>query len=296
MSVTFNLEINRNNTSISEATVLIRITQNRKLKRIGTGISIPVQSWDKVNQKVKKNHPLSTEYNVILQESLKKVITSYGKVLEANEDFTMDDIVAAYNNTVNENFYDFAYRTKMAEIKSSNKLGTYRKYDAVLNKFKEFTGSKLNLNRVNYELLKRYELYLINELKNNRNTVSSNLSTIRCIINEAIRHDVYKAKNPFIQIQLKYIDNSKEKLTAVELSRIIHVTLPSIPSLHLAKDFFPACFLAEGTRGGDMIAMKKEYIINNCLVFNQQKTGSKMVITLRTLQHIHKAHKPTHKT
>ena len=69
MSITFNLELNKSNTSSKEGSVLIRVTQHRKLKRIGTGISIPIISWDKVHQKVKKSHPLAAEYNNILQQS-----------------------------------------------------------------------------------------------------------------------------------------------------------------------------------------------------------------------------------
>ncbi len=280
MSLTFNLELNRSNTSSNEGTVLIRITQHRKLKRIGTGISIPIQAWDKIHQKVKKSHPLSNEYNGILTESLKKVIAAYNKLLQESDSFSLDDIVAAVNNTGNENFFDFAIRTKLAEIKASNKLGTLRRYESVLCKFRNFTGNSLNINRVNYDLLKRYEVHLIHNLKNSRNTVSSNLSAIRAIINEAIKNGIYKNRNPFTQLKLKYDDKSKEKLTAAEIGCLINNPMPNIYSVNLARDFFLACFLSEGTRGGDMIAMKKEYIINNCLVFKQQKTGTQMVIPI----------------
>jgi integrase len=280
MTVTFNLELSKSKTSTTEGSVLIRVTKDRKSKRIGTGITIPIKSWDKIHQHVKKNHSLAGEYNSVLQEMMKKVVAAYSRILQEADEFSLDDIVAAVNNTPNENFYDFAFRTKMAEIKSTNKIGTYRRYEAVLNKFKDFTGNNLNINRVNYELLKKYEVHLINNLKNSRNTVSSNFSVIRAIINEAIRHDVYKSRNPFSQLQLKYDDKSKEKLTAAELNRLMNNPIPEIYSIQLARDFFMACFLAEGTRGGDMIAMKKEYIINNCLCFSQQKTGSKMVITI----------------
>jgi integrase len=108
--------------------------------------------------------------------------------------------------------------------------------------------------------------------------VSANLSVIRTIINEAIRYDLYKGRNPFDLFKLTYTDNTKEKLTLDEIHRFIHAPIPAIPSLLLARDFFYACFLAEGTRAGDMIGMKKEYLQQGCLVFAQQKTGAKMMI------------------
>ena len=103
---------------------------------------------------------------------------------------------------------------------------------------------------------------------------------IRTIINEAARYDLFKEKNPFDQIHLRYTDNTKQKLTATELYKVFTTPLPNIPSLSLARDFFLACFLAEGIRGGDMVVMQKENIINGCLVYNQQKTGKKMVVLI----------------
>lgn len=280
MSVTFNLELNKSNTSSKEGSVLIRITQHRKSKRIGTGVTIPIKSWDKAHQKVRNNHPLSHEINNLINEKLRKVIAAYTKLLSENEEVSLDDIVMKTTSVPMTNFFAFAYSTKMEEIKSKKKLGTFRKYESVFNKFKEFTGEKLMLNQVNYPLLQKYALYLKTHYNNSQDTISSNLSVLRAVINEAIRHDVYKGRNPFDQFKLKYTDNSKEKLTSDELKRIFQSKLLSSRSIQIARDFFLACFLAEGTRGGDMIAMKKSYIINNCLCFNQQKTGSKMAITI----------------
>ena len=279
-NISISLELNFKKSNDLEGRVLIRCTQNRKHKRISTGVAVAPKYWDKIHHKIKSSHPLCNELNNLIQEKLKKVTASYTKLLSEHDEVTLDDIILKMTSEPMTNFYDFALRTKMAEIKSTNKIGTYRRYEAVLNKFKDFTGSNLNINRVNYELLKKYEVHLITKLKNSRNTVSSNFSVIRAIINEAIRHDVYKSRNPFSQLQLKYEDKSKEKLTAAELNRLMNNPSPKIHSVQLAKDFFIACFLAEGTRGGDMIAMKKESIVNNCLVFKQQKTGTPMVIPI----------------
>ncbi|MBM3455963.1 MAG: hypothetical protein FJX80_12585 [Bacteroidetes bacterium] len=64
------------------------------------------------------------------------------------------------------------------------------------------------------------------------------------------------------------------------MKKIFTTPLPQIPTLLLSRDFFLACFLAEGTRAGDMMLMKHDHIINNCLVFQQQKTGAQMVIPI----------------
>ena len=280
MNITFNLELNPSIDSKAEKTILIRCTLNRKHKRISTGIRIPVSVWNKNKQQIKATYKMAEEYNSILQTKLKTVIKAYNKLLEANETISLDELTSSLTQSNHVNFFDFAYRTKMAEIKTSNKLGTLKRYETVLNKFQAFSSKNLSICKVDYTLIKRYEQYLQNQLKNSRDTTSSNLSVLRTIINEAIRCGVYAKQNPFEQIQLKYTNNTKEKLSIDELKRLFSSPLPNIPSILIASDFFKACFLAEGTRAGDMIAMQKGNILNGHLVFKQQKTGKQMNIAI----------------
>ena len=280
MNITFNLELNPSIDSKAEKTILIRCTLNRKHKRISTGIRIPVSVWNKNKQQIKATYKMAEEYNSILQTKLKTVIKAYSKLLEANETISLDELTSSLTQSNHVNFFDFAYRTKMAEIKTSNKLGTLKRYETVLNKFQAFSSKNLSICKVDYTLIKRYEQYLQNQLKNSRDTTSSNLSVLRTIINEAIRCGVYAKQNPFEQIQLKYTNNTKEKLSIDELKRLFSSPLPNIPSILIARDFFKACFLAEGTRAGDMIAMQKGNILNGHLVFKQQKTGKQMNIAI----------------
>ena len=281
-NISISVELNIKKSTSTEGRVFIRCTQNRKHKRIGTGVAVAYKDWDKKRHKVKSSNPLSNELNNLIQEKLKKVTAVYTKLLSENEEVTLDDIVMRTTSVPMTNFFDFAYSTKMEEIKSRNKLGTYRRYESVLNKLKEYAGVKLSLNQINYTFLQKYMLHLKTKHNNTQDTISANLSVIRTIVNESIKHDLYKGSNPFGQLKMKYTDNTKEKLTAEELNRIFSYQLPNFYSIQVARDFFLACFLAEGTRGGDMISMKTEFIINNCLVFNQQKTGSKMVIPIVT--------------
>ncbi len=280
MNITFTLELSSYAGENKEVSILIRMTQNRKLKRMATGIKVLPAAWDPIKKRIRKKHPLSDHYNKLLEVKLADVIKTYSKLLEVNGEASTEDISRELTKNTTTNFFDFAYGTKMAEIKSRNKMGTYRRYDAVLSKLETYAGKGLSIKRVNYSFLKDYSLYLKNKLKNTDDTLSANLSVIRTIINEGIKHGIYKSNNPFEQLKLRYTDNTKQKLTTEELKRIFTTPLPDIPSLLLARDFFVACFLAEGTRAGDMMLMQPGNIINNCLVFQQQKTGAQMVIPI----------------
>ena len=126
MNITFNLELNSSNSSKGVKTILIRCTQNRKHKRISTGITIPVSSWNKNKQLIKPSHTLSAEYNKLLQTKLKSVINAYNKLIDSNPSTNLDELVTSLRQNNEVNFFEFAYRTKMAEIKASNKLGSYK--------------------------------------------------------------------------------------------------------------------------------------------------------------------------
>ncbi|MFM1961635.1 MAG: hypothetical protein RLZZ172_480 [Bacteroidota bacterium] len=280
MNITFTLELSSHAGKKKEVSILIRMTQNRKLKRMSTGIKVLPETWDPVKKKIRKKHHLADQYNKLLDLKLAEVIKTYSKLLEVNGAVSPDEILREMLRDTTTNFFDFAHNTKMAEIKSRNKMGTYRRYEAVFSKLEAYAGRGLSLRRINYKFLKEYSLYLKTKLKNTDDTVSANLSVIRTIINEAIRHGLFTDNNPFDQVKLRYTDNTKEKLTAEELKRIFTTPLPHIHSLLLARDFFLACFLAEGSRAGDMMLMQSGNIVNNCLVFQQQKTGTQMVIPI----------------
>lgn len=280
MNINFSLELSSRANSQEKKSVLIRLTQNRKHRRISTGIQLESKYWNKTLKKVKSNHPLSSEYNRILTAKLKAITEQYGKLLQEDAFITPDELIRGANKEETTNFFDFAHNTKLAEIKGRNKLGTLRRYEAVLSKLEAYAGKSLSIKRINYKFLKEYSMYLKSKLKNGDDTVSANLSVIRAILNEAIRHGLYEGGNPFDQLKLSYTDNTKEKLTAEELKRLINAPMPPTPSIQIARDFFVACFLAEGTRAGDMMLMEHANIINGCLVFNQQKTGTSMVIPI----------------
>ena len=278
MNITFRLEYNPAKDFKQSKPVFIRCTQNRKHKRIHTGVSVSSVYWNKQKQQVRKTHPQYQVYNLLIQTQLKQVLETYHHLMSTHKELNLQTLTEALQGKEQEDFFVFAFSTKMQEIKSRNKMGTYRRYETALHKFQVFTTGKLPMQQINYSLLKQYENHLIIHHNNSRDTVSANLSVIRTIINEAIRYDLYKGRNPFDLFKLTYTDNTKEKLTLDEIHRFIHAPIPAIPSLLLARDFFYACFLAEGTRAGDMIGMKKEYLQQGCLVFAQQKTGAKMMI------------------
>ena len=281
MKASFTPELNNRADSKGEHLIQIRCSQNRIHKRISTQVSIPLKYWDKAKREVKKGHTEADQYNRIIRSLLQKLSKAYTDMLEAGEDISIDDLISQISKPKAISFYKFAEDTKLAEFKSKQKMGTFRRYEAVLNKLKEYAPN-LTIRKIDYRFLKDYQAYLLEKLGNSTDTVSSNLSAIRSIVNEAIASGLYDKQNPFNQVKLKYSDNTKAKLTIEELQRFQNCKLPDIPSVHIARDFFLACFYANGCRAGDMTTMKRSHIQNGQLNYTQGKTGKKMQLQIGT--------------
>ena len=279
MPITFTLELNSKSTNKGEHLIMIRCSQKHQHKRINTGIHIEKKFWDPRKKQVKAGCVLRYQMNSTLAHKINALKETYLKLQQSSDaEIQIDDLIEYSTKPKSVNFFDFAYKHKLVQFQLNKKLGTYRRYEAVLNKLKVYAGTNLATSKIDYSLLKGFESYCMLELKNSRDTASSNLSVIRSILKEAIRHQYYEGRNPFEMMALKYTDNTKLKLTLEELSQLENVALPSTASLLLARDFFMACYYAGGCRGGDMVEMKWSSIKEGVLTYHQRKTGKLIII------------------
>lgn len=297
MNLHLNTELDSHLNARSERLVMVRCTLNRSHKRVSTGIHVNPKFWDFKQKLVKKSHPLAAEYNSKLRQLLITIEKAYLVLTETTPNVTLLSLVQAVAAPRQISFFDFAENTKLSKFKAKSKLGTFRRYEATLSKLGEYTSNRLTLNQVDYAFLTRYENYLLEVKGNSRDTVSSNLSVIRSVVNEAIRQGAYTGRNPFEMLSLAYTDNTKEKLTVEELKRLEEVVLPERPySLRLARDFFLSCFYAGGCRGGDMVLMRWDNVKGDTLSYQQQKTGKSLSLpllpTLACLFNRHKTASP----
>jgi hypothetical protein len=162
MNITFRLEYNPAKDSKQLKPIFIRCTQDRKHKRIHTGISVTSVHWNKQKQQVRKSHPQYQVYNQLIQTQFKHVLETYHKLMITHKALNLETLTETLEQIVEqEDFFVFAFNTKLNEIKSRNKLGTYRRYATALHKFQVFSSGKLLIQEVTYSLLKKYENHLI---------------------------------------------------------------------------------------------------------------------------------------
>lgn len=138
MKIYFNLELDNYTNRNGEKAIMIRCTYNREHKRVRTNIHIKPKFWDDKAKAVKKSHPLAKEYSASLNEQFLSLERLFLDMVRDDTEITLDTFIKAIEKPKSVNFYEFAFKNKLSQFKSSNKMGTYRRYESVLTKLEEF--------------------------------------------------------------------------------------------------------------------------------------------------------------
>jgi len=72
---------------------MLRLTQDRKNRRLATGVKVEKKYWDTREKVVKTSCPLSSHYNKINRAIIKKAALTYANLLESIEVLKLDDLV-----------------------------------------------------------------------------------------------------------------------------------------------------------------------------------------------------------
>lgn len=263
-----------------EIPLYIRIIKNRKTKFISLRIFLTKEQWDPTQSRVVKHKNKVRLNNLISQ-----------KVAEANKIAMEMEITNKYvsSNRIKEkimgktsvSFTDFA-STYRDNFKKENKIGTYRKVKAVLQKLDEYTKSKnLTFGEIDVQFLKDYEKYLRDTLGNSQNTIHANIKIFRKLFNDAIREDLIEPQlNPFFKYQLKIEKTTKEYLTDDELQKIEDMSLTEGSMKFHHRNMFVFAAYAGGLRVSDVLQLKWINFSGTHIITQMQKTQDMVNVKL----------------
>ncbi len=178
-------------------------------------------------------------------------------------------------------FFTYGYRF-VKQYENKGKIGTYRRFNAVLNKLKEFSGVKgLQFTQITPDFLRAYETELRTNYHNKTNTVVGNFKVIRRIYNQAYKERIFDVKrNPFQNFKLEWAPSERVFLTEEELTALENLELvPGSMKYHHRNMYLFACN-AGGIRISDLIQLKWENFNGDHIILKTQKTGSGITIKL----------------
>lgn len=137
---------------------MIRISSNGKNIYKSTGISTKEKNWNKTKKKIGCRDTSYKEKNIIINQSLKRVIDRIQyfeeKGFEYDFNFILSDKdISSYNGNIIFNNIDFGnfLNIIIARIQSFDKIKTKENYQAFYNKFKNLYGDYLNINELNQD-------------------------------------------------------------------------------------------------------------------------------------------------
>lgn len=282
---TFKAILNNKPKADGTYSILLRITEKRKLKHIGIGYSINKKNWNENASFEKSNWVSKTnpQYKVINSTIKNKISEASNIELNLtvnNQTFSSSILQKSLKGEISKSF--LSYADSLLKQYEQNKSVVYHKIlKTTLFKLKTYLkGKDLCFEDITVSFLKEYETHLFS-IGNATNTVHSNLKRIRAIINEAIREDLFPfEKNPFLKFALKTAKTNKEKLTEIEIKKLFELSLDKNSPLWHYRNFFLFSFYCAGIRSADFIKLKWKYVQEGRLIYQMGKTDKTQSIKL----------------
>lgn len=253
--------------------VCIRRTANRKskYKRLFT-----LEREYFIDGQVSSKHPKNLQYNLLISKALSEWQTKALNVqcgLESYESNPEEQLkVDKSEAKLSDLTMDYARRTLRL-----GKYRSHRKYTNVADKIIAFRDVKVkDLNKNYWQDFVKYlqDLPTINSAT----TVNRYLKFLKTVINY-MNNEGYSIDRSLFNIKISGKGSPKQKLTKEEFTSIEELSgLDS--KLELYKDIF--CFQVHtwGTRIGDVLQMTRDHVVNNQLVFVEQKTGKTKTVEI----------------
>lgn len=259
----------------------LRIIKNRKATFIALGVSVKEADWNDEAKRVRKSHKNSGRLNSFIAQ---KVAEVEGKALEFETDKGPVSRFKIKREIMSQEPVDFF---KFAEdyynaLDRAGKVGVYKKTKAVIKKLKDYyKRSLLPINEIDVEFLVKYQDFLTSTLKNQTNTITSNMKVIRKIMNDAVNQGkLDRNHNPFYSIKLHSEPSKREYLTEEELLNLEKLKLADKPFLSVTRDMYIFAAYTGGIRISDLLVMRWKNFDGALLNFKITKTGKELHIKM----------------
>ena len=271
MATTINLELKKAPTSAGTYPVYIRITKDKKHKRIVTSVALQkISHWNpkgaKNNNWVRSGERDAAKLNDTLAKELDAVRALYREDKQASVDAIAKK---AKNQEASTSFLAFA----LAVTEELGALGrsNAKHYKTLCNKlqgFLEATGRQdLAFSDLSPALLSDFEAYLQKEsnLKMKKeerrlhpNYIRTLLVKFRALVNRAIKEERMPAsKYPFNSHPIpKEVETGREALDEEEVAAIVALEYPEGTWIWHTKNAFLFSFYCAGIRAGDLLQLR----------------------------------------
>jgi site-specific recombinase XerD len=262
--------------------IYLRAFQGGKKIEIATSVVLSEKDWSESLQRVKRRNKLHERHNSILdaydKKALKYLINNF---IDEETTLTLSQFKDHILSTgqVDGSFTDYILNY-LNENKSRLRLESWWSYKSQITKLLKFKKI-ISFADITEKFINDYHYYMLYTLRNNENTASKSLRSLRTFVNITLRYGYIK-NNPFRFITIKKVDGKRDFLTTDELNKLAEAysTGEIIKTIEreILQYFLFSCYT--GLRYSDLKSLKMGSIETNTIKINMHKTSQFVSIPL----------------
>lgn len=261
----YNPELKSRKNLDGRQTILIRVTQQRKHRRISTGIKILSKNFNpkaKFGSWIRSGEPKHAVYNELLKKMINKL---------EDEFISVNYSLSSLRQKVS--FFKFSKKLQDS-YKKEGSIVSAKKLKSATDKLQKYIGDgkELYFQDITTSLIKDYEAHLINTKKNKRNTIHTDLKRLKTCINYAIKEGIINNYvNPFNNFKIRSESTKREGLSIAEIKAIKEKKLETGSKIWHARNYFFFALYTAGMRFGDVCRLKWDNIENDRISYVMHK-------------------------
>jgi len=276
-----------------ECKIYLRITHNRKMKYVSTGIKVKPDkpnkpgsgNWnpDTKNERwVRKSHRNYAALNRELKTIKDNAEAARGELVRQKR-VSSDSIRKLLEYNSKDNFFEIAEEYQQ-EIKEQS-FYTWKQNKVAIEKVKKFHGSDhLPLNHIDRVFLTKLVNFMQSSPYNNKaSTIHKNFGAIKAVLDRAVLHKplpVNPMNDMAFKLPKKNGSTSKTKLTNKQIKAIEGLKLePGSKEWH-ARNAFILSYYFCGIRVGDLCMLTWKNVKNDRLNYVMGKTGNEINVKI----------------
>lgn len=271
MAMTFGFQLATQPNKKGLYPVVLRITQDRKQKKVRTTFEVKKSDWNQ-NANYYKHFRQSYPDYAKANAELKKLIERYeeknrelAKKGESNAEIITLGIKEDEKST---SFLTYA-KERTQDIYDTGGIRNWKKYNGFCNKLEKFLKksrkSDLLFSELTPAFISKFNSFL-HKLPNERNpnqllhpnSIEVVLNIFKTLVNRAIEIDglIKPEQNPFLKFKYSGVKTAKEKLSADEIEAIANLQLAEDSLIWHCRNYFFFSFYCAGIRAGDLIQLR----------------------------------------
>ena len=262
--------------SQNAAPVHLRLTQNRKLKHISTGVTLNINEWDFENQRVMGQTPelqaLQLRIDTKIDELRRKI-----KRLEALEvEVTLDNLLETNGRKINCTVGEYLKQT-IERLETLGKYGSASKHRSLLSRLSQFRSLNIRFDEIDLAYLHDFELFLRKE-GNTNNSIATKYAIFKAAYNKALAEGLFVPKTtPFTKYKVGslWTRTRKRAITKEDIQKLVALEIaPNYRTdyAEFARDIFLFSYYTAGINFTDMATLRYCDIVDGRIYYSRHKT------------------------